>query len=204
MTELDGRCDLPPVRAGLTSIAMAEIIGDARARSRRVALDRPAELVSRLALLKFWVLAAVLQKSVLTALAHRGDRRACKPVWLRTGRRAFDHDGSIPGASLDDLGVVRRRRCRPSISLAPGRARSDKFPNRLDRMPPGWVKFDKPHRLWRLALMIEGSRGSEVADDVANAIDLAPMRAKVGEEHPLKACRQIRGGGTVGGRSEEF
>jgi hypothetical protein len=56
--------------------------GSDRARSRRVALDRPAKLVVRLPLFEVGVFAAVGQKCRFAAVAQRGDRSSGEACML--------------------------------------------------------------------------------------------------------------------------
>ena len=58
--------------------------------------------------------------------------------------------------------------------------------------------FEKLDSLRGIALVVECSRGSKVADNVADAVDLTTMCAEVGEEHLLKGRRQFNGSGPVG------
>jgi hypothetical protein len=95
--------------------------------------------------------------------------------------------------------MIRGR--RSGILIASGRDRtgSKKFPNLFDRVPSTGIMSEEPNGLRGIALVIERPWGSKVADYIADAIDLTIMCAEVGEQHLLEACRQIGGGGPVGG-----
>ena len=110
----------------------------------------------------------------------------------RAGRRAIDDDGAIPGAFRHDLRMIRGRRSGTLTASARDRAGSKKFSNLFDRVPSTWIMFEKPHGLRRVALVIERPWGPKVADYVADAVDLATMRAEVGEQSLVESLPTIQ------------
>jgi hypothetical protein len=99
--------------------------------------------------------------------------------------------------------MISGRRSGTSPAFTRDFAGSEKFPNLFDRVPSTGIMFEEPYGLRGIALVVECSRGSKVADNVADAVDLTTMCAEVREQHLLKGRRQFSRGSPVGGRSEE-